>query len=354
MAGVIRSVRLLSFWGMSIAAFVVVATYPLSLSMAHPARFSDWLRNDLAFSVFGLWVLPLLFGLVVSSIVPSIYRALEGRDRKMFLIAAIALIVCGLVVAVTDLDRKMQLNSDEAIPALAEPVMFAAADPVALDAASRRVLRAGLAALIAAPTPEARAAWETQRLAVIRAYGAAFPGFAGFRDFWARGNAVAKSKFGINVIASVTMAVLFACLLAAVWIAQKRPQTKLNRDSFIVACSLAILWFPLRLYTEWYVRYYSLADLFAYPAFWLLAIVATISLIAVVAVMKPRKMSVVIPAIGAILSGIATAVGYIQPDALLAVTAIVEAFTLPLFAVLVVVLTTFLAVFAASVAQSSG
>jgi hypothetical protein len=64
-------------------------------------------------------------------------------------------------------------------------------------------------------------------------------------------------------------------------------------------------------------------------------------------------MSVVIPAIGAISSGIATAVGYVRPDALLAVTAIVEAFTLPMFAVLVIVLTSFLAVFAASVAHQT-
>jgi hypothetical protein len=345
------NLRSLSFWGSVVVVFLIVVSYPAALGFAHPTRFSEWLRNDLAFSVFGLWILPLLFGLVASVVLPSVHRALPGRDRQVFVGLTALLVGCGIVVAVADLERTMEINGVKSIPALAEPVMFATSEAFDLDGTSRSVLRPSLAALLEAPTDAARVAWNTQRTQFLTAYTTAFPGFRGFSDFWRRGNVVAKVKFAINILAASTAALLFAGLLAAVWIAQKRPQTRLNRDGFIVACSLAVLWFPLRLYTEWYIRYYSLSDLEGYSAFWLLAVVATVSLIAVVAVLKPRKMSVVIPAIGAIGSGIATVVGCVRPDVLLTVTAIVEGFTLPMFAVLVIVVASFLAVFAASVAE---
>src|SRR5258708_9191492 len=127
-----RSVRRPMFWFASAAAFIVAAAYPVALAIQCESREAErWIQNDVAFTVYVLWLFPLVVGLLVTSIFPGIRRHLAASNRRILDAIAFVLVLAALVVVVTDVGR---VDTGQ-LPVAAEPGLLPRTAPVTVHAA---------------------------------------------------------------------------------------------------------------------------------------------------------------------------------------------------------------------------
>src|SRR5258708_7426527 len=140
-----RSVRRPTFWFASATAFIVAAAYPVALAIQCESREAErWMQNDVAFTVYVLWLFPLVVGLLVTSIFPGIRRHLAASNRRILDTIAFVLVLAALVVVVTDVGR---VDTDQ-LPVAAEPALLRGRDAMQFDAAVRLPLRKADAPLV--------------------------------------------------------------------------------------------------------------------------------------------------------------------------------------------------------------
>ncbi len=341
MTTIAGSVRLPRFWLVAAATFAVAALYPLALALhcnIHDA--ARWIQNDVAFSVFVLWLFPLVTGLLWVSIWPGVRRQLSERARPVFSLMACVLAACSLVVVASDVVRVDQ--HDE--PMIVEPALLRGADAMRADVLTRAPLRDSYARLLDQKFANDEAknnawiAWEARRATAAQSYGTRFRGFATITDLLHRGSAVALVKLVLNTVVAVNLALLFAALVGAMIILYGAPKERLNTEALLVAYSLACLWFPMRLYSEWYDGYYSLARLRSYPAFWVLAFIALLSLALLVYILKPGRLGLTIPSMAAAFGILFSGLGAMKPAVLWYLGSVIETFNLALLFVVAVIL----------------
>lgn len=355
MAPVLRSLRRPKFWIAAGVAFALAALYPLSLALQCTAADAQrWIQNDIAFTVFLLWLFPLVVGLVTTSVLPGVRRLLAPKSRRIVDGLSIILVMAALTVGVVDVWRA----DDDAKPIAAEPALLRIPEAMTFDATARGPLRMRYAALLEQrflneeAENQAWIDWEAERARVANEYRQKYPGFSGLSDALGRASMTAYVKFALNLFVAVVLALLFAALVGAIVLLHRAPTTKLNTEALLVACSLACLWFPMRLYSEWYNGYYSLERLRTYPAFWVLVLVALLSLALLIYILKPGRVALTIPSMAAAFGIVFTAVGALEPSVLWYLGAVVETFdVLLLFVIAVILVAPFAAVAVAATAR---
>ena len=348
-----RSVRRPTFWFASAAAFIVAAAYPVALAIQCESREAErWMQNDVAFTVYVLWLFPLVVGLLVTSIFPGIRRHLAASNRRILDAIAFVLVLAALVVVVTDVGR---VDTDQ-LPVAAEPALLRGRDAMQFDAAVRLPLRKAYAALLDTRFVNDEAknrawiAWDGQRMHAVALYRQKYPGFRSVADVFRRGSATAYIKVLLNAMVGVVLALIFTALVGGVMIVVRAPTTPLNTEALLVGYSLACLWFPMRLYSEWYDGYYSLGRLRSYPAFWVLVLAALLALALLIYLLKPSRVAVTIPSMAAAFGIVFTAIGALKPAVLWYLGAVVETFNVAILFVVALILVTPLAAVAVAAA----
>src|SRR5436305_11337263 len=118
MTSVAGSVRLPTFWTVVGISFAVGALYPVALGFEWDfANAARWFQNDVAYSIFVLWVFPLIAGLLWVSILPGVWQHLSASARHLSNGVLVVLCACSLVVVASDAAR----TDDKNKPMLIEP-----------------------------------------------------------------------------------------------------------------------------------------------------------------------------------------------------------------------------------------
>lgn len=90
-------------------------------------------------------------------------------------------------------------------------------------------------------------------------------------------------------------------------------------DDMVLVCCLLLFFFPARLYTEWYLGFFSLKVFRTYPGFWLLLLLAAFALVLLLFVVKAGLTVAALAGIEAVFVAAAGFVGWWKPEWLRAV-----------------------------------
>ncbi len=101
----------------------------------------------------------------------------------------------------------------------------------------------------------------------------------------------ALASLYVNCLVAVGVAALFAYLPFGAYHAYT-SQTNHSKESTVVCVGLFLLWFPMRLYADWYINFYTFRGLHDCWAFWTLALVITIGVFLAAILFKPRSFTV--------------------------------------------------------------
>lgn len=354
----LASLRRSTFWKTSIPVFFLAALYPLTLIwQCGWTHAQHWLNNDVAFTIFVLWVFPLIVGLTSSALLPGIRRQSSTRLRRILYGTATLLLIAATIVVLRDVVR---LDPETKQPLAPEPMHVPGIDAIVTDEQLRAPLRKQYSAMIrdaAVSTEEerlqAQKAYRSARAAAAAQYAEKHPGFKTIGEAFTDGSATWYVKFFLNLVVALTLALIFLILVAAVTVRLRHPTKDFNADALLLTYCLACLWFPLRLYTEWYLGFFSLARLEGYPAFWVLLVLGIIGLILLVIVTKPERLSITVPSIIAALGVAFSAIAWFNPTMLWYVGRIVETLDVWMFLVLGVIVVTPLAAIAVATANAA-
>ncbi len=271
----------------------------------------EWLKNDPAFSVFALCILPVLFGLFVTAIDWKAVRA--WPDRRSLGVVFALLTACGLAVVAGDVpQRRVELDEPGAMTA---PLLLREHEAALhMERALRSQLPLPRDVLIQGEDDaQKNAAAEAERRcrAARRAYVTRFPGWTSFEEFLSRAGLLAWLALLTNLVAALFCAWGLCYLFVVVRV--RRAYRASSSESLIVVLSFALLWFPCRVYSDWYANFYAVRDtLVSYGAFWLMGAFAVIAILLLVVALSPeRQLSRVVGTLSATLGavmGIALAV----------------------------------------------
>src|SRR5205823_12173322 len=140
------------------------------------------------------------------------------------------------------------------------------------------------------------------------------PIFRTLLDAIERGGGVAISLFLIDWFSAVMCAAFFTHLLLAAYIAMRTARESNTTEATLVCCGLLSLWFPLRLYAEWYANFYTFRSLREYFSFWALVGIATIGMLLAAIILKPTGLTVSLAAFGSILAIVFAIMAKLRPE----------------------------------------
>lgn len=248
---------------------VIAASYPVSVSIKlrhSPADILRWLKNNPAFNFYVLLIFPLGVSLFYVEIVDSdkISKVLKVLKQYWYMGGVLLIFVAlGLIAAFDDLGRKF-----------VEPYMFKDHhDPLLKERWGRnrlRVLRRRMHSQ--APDEEENATVLTEfQEKVSKDYSTQFRAFKNLRGLIKRGSICAWITLMLNSLIGVFVASAFFYLSVIVLGNDKAS------DRLLVIAGLLVLWFPIRIYSDWYLHFYSLRWLKKYYTFWFLLILTMVA-----------------------------------------------------------------------------
>jgi hypothetical protein len=254
-----------------------------------------WLQNDPAVSIYAAVILPCLIFMLASMFDPSPLRSLRPNLRR----ALLFILVVGVVAAVCG----VALDAGRAGP---RPP-FSYRDGTVQALADESTARARL------PKPREVIASSSDAIKDLvhrerAGYLAGHPPFRSIGDLLARGSAVAVLGLLINLGAALFC--LAGFWFALLLLATRRRVHPVVYDRLVFIYLVAITWFPARLYSEWYLNFYSVRDaLIDYGTFWLLAGLALTMVVVILLMRRPQKrlvtnLAFVQTALGVLLAGL--------------------------------------------------
>lgn len=301
-----------------VAALVALfnLAYPLSVALRLPQAESErWIKNDPTFNVF----MTLIFFFVVGVFLASAdFRPIQSLGRfksASFSILAVLLLLSTFAVLST-FDRP-----------LLEPFLFknsraALEKEIQIRATIRKAHRNLDKIHDEAELKVAKEALDQARTNAIESYKAEFPALETFGDLRSRGSFCAWLALAVNGIAGLFAAIVFWYLWNIVLF---RRFFKVGSEEWIVlVVGLLTSWFPLRLYAEWYIGFYSFETMKGYNVFLFLGLVA-VSSYAFCVFRLAKSLSVkIFSAIGTGILGLIGLIGKLQPRLLGAAVSIFE------------------------------
>ncbi|HVR40653.1 MAG TPA: hypothetical protein VMU84_16275 [Thermoanaerobaculia bacterium] len=263
------------------------------------------LKNDPAFGFFTPLVFPLAMGVLAKTAATG-WPALSDRQQP----ALIGVFVVFALLAT------LLIHADMKIGPL-EPYMLRSDDALVHEAEVRGKLRTLYREIHTGDLPADQRKIATdeigglQRAAHERSRELA-AGFGSWRDLRKRGAGVAFAQVFVNCIVATGCAALFAWLLIAAYRAliattpEKLTDALRNEaiaiaaanDANMLCVGLLMLWFPLRLYSEWYTGFYTFRGLREYVTFWFLSVVAVVGVLLIAIILKPGALGLGMTAFG--------------------------------------------------------
>lgn len=230
-----------------------------------------WVKNDPAFSLFALIMLPLLS----SYLAEAVDERLVQEAPHSTLMLAVFLLAATVVVFQDAIGNH----------SIQPPAYFRSVDAIATDVSIRSALPK--------PSDEIfRLAREGtsphQGVDAANRYAQRHPSWRTPTEFVRNASAAAWMMVATNVVAAIFASGLLWYTLVLV-LTRTNPLMPHSRNTIALVYSLALLWFPLRLYAEWYTNYYGLRHLRRYDALLVLAILALFGLVALAVALKPEE-----------------------------------------------------------------
>jgi hypothetical protein len=284
------------FWWWFGCVTALGAVHVLGVYLASPGPIgTSWVKNDPTMCAFVPALLPWIVAIAAAILVPDLRENFSPDVRRVFRTIFTALTaVAFLLIAIPDLRRgplepyalrsvaaAAKADYEEREKVRASHEKYEDEPPVTKDDVAKMNVTLRIAS----------------RTAVKEYMAAAKAQFTGLGDFIERGSFSAWTKFAINCVVAITIPFYFAFLLAIGYSLTIDQPGKFSLEALLIALSLLILWFPVRLYTEWYLHFFTLSYLTNFPAFFILLAVAILSLFWVVFIMKPGRAAVTIPAL---------------------------------------------------------
>lgn len=232
---------------------VAALCYPVSLYWVLRGVTADrerWLKNTPTFTLY----LPFFFSVGAGLLFAGFpWEALASWKSWQFGVGGVilaALLCLGGLAALEDLKRPM-----------VEPFMFRDYDEIL---AKEKELRAELKRV-------ERQGDQSRSLKISKYKSQAQP-FLSIKGLKQRGSLCAWASFLLNLLAAGTVAFTFWYLgMTALF------GLPLKEKMVAAVVGLFCLWFPLRLYAEWYLHFYSLSHLRVYAAFWFILVAAILA-----------------------------------------------------------------------------
>jgi hypothetical protein len=321
-------------WALS--ALLAVATQ-FSMWWQLGGDWPRWFRHEPVLSVFSLVLFPIVFAVVMTTLFdlrPRAFRyaADAGWDRggRRYLaigLSALALGVTALGVVV-DLDRRPFppfLLSDRTM--VEEETALRASilerDQSGIDKALERY-RQGQPGGGAVPADGTAG---SDPAAAVDGFFAAYPPISGLVDLSRRGSVAAFSVLILNFV-NVTIVLGFFLILGftATCLDEEEVQQRYFR-TLLVPATLAMTWFPLRLYAEWYTAFYSLSFLTEYTALFILTLLAAGGLTYLVHLSNPGLTLATYSAVATLVTVGASVAAWWQPDTLAQVRDVMDNFS---------------------------
>lgn len=301
------------FWGMGVT-FGVAALYPISILINLGADGVRWIQNDPAYSFFVLLILPVAVGVFTRTFNPQIVGKLPKQQRMALL--GLLVIMEGFAVF---------LASQEAFrgPTVAPIMLKEPETALSLDRCLRdcihgiRADNPQVCSQAGCPDGVSRllvGAAETADGKALEIYGetAGASPFATYRDFFSRGSVTAYVASFFDVFSGVFVMLILWYII--VLVTSRRLRDPAMNDAVIVVYGLLLLWFPARLYSEWYIHFYSVSHFSAYFAFWFLLLVALVSIPLLVLLLKPGRPVLVFTTVNGIVLTLLGLLSHFSPD----------------------------------------
>lgn len=146
----------------------------------------------------------------------------------------------------------------------------------------------------------------------------AFPPLAGPLDIVKRGSIAVYTHIALNFLAVGTALLLFLTIFAILMVMPPGERTSFFR-LLLVPTVLLIVWFPIRLYAEWYLEFERSDYCLDFQALVILALMAFLGAIGLLVLANPGSAETWLTVVGTIASAVATALAYLRPQSLAAV-----------------------------------
>ncbi|HEX2220186.1 MAG TPA: hypothetical protein VHG35_15390 [Gemmatimonadales bacterium] len=281
-------------------------TYPIAVILGdQPWEESRrWIQNDPGFTVFLALVVPFVAGILAAKLDLKPLRRFTKVKRVVSMAVFVLLIGLGLRVAVLDLNGQMS-----------SPIRYESPLPVLVHETQLRNQVRDAVALVETATGDERAARKVELAAVIKSarevYLARWPRIDSLSSLIAFGSPAAFVAFGLNAFVALFAAVLFwYCWL----LVQFRNDWRATAyDWMLLTVGLMMVWFPLRLYSEWYLHFFSL-QIAEYPIFQFLVVVALLAYLFVAFRVAARLSIKIFAAVATGLIGLLTTLGKLAPE----------------------------------------
>jgi hypothetical protein len=250
------SSRFWTTWGVLTALGL---TYPLAVWLQLREEMEDalrWIQNDPAFNVFVPLIMPLAAAVFAAAIDLKPFRDLSSGRRLASLLVGLGL------AAITFMAVLDTVHHD-----LLEPFLFEESEQAL---AQERSIRGEVRSLRKDGASQDRV--ETVRSEGVSDYQQRFPGFGSVAALKERGSVSAWLALALNGLAGAVVVTVFWYLWNLVVF--RRQFDHPSHEWIPLVVGLLVLWFPIRLYSEWYIGFYSLARMKDYPVFVFLFVVA--------------------------------------------------------------------------------
>jgi hypothetical protein len=300
---------------------LIAASYPLSVSIKlrhSPADILRWLKNNPTFNFYVLVVFPLAVSIFVEVVAWNrIFspKALEVLKQHWYMGGVLLIFVAiGLLAALDDLSRKF-----------VEPYMFKDHhDPLLKERWGRnrlRVLRRRMRRQTHDKEENEKVVAEFQEK-LSKDYSTQYRAFKNLRGLMERGSICAWISLVLNCLIGVFIPSAFFYLSLIVFGNEWVIESKASESPLIIA-GLLVLWFPLRIYSDWYLHFYSLRWLKKYYTFWFLLVLTIVAyLFLFLRSANPGIMS--FSFIGSGLLALLGIIGKFKPEWLLYVADVIE------------------------------
>ncbi len=238
------------FW---LAYFVCVAlyvSYPITLFLSvDNSNAFRWLKHEPAYNLFALMVLPIAFALFVRTFEPrKILQGLGRNAKAVFSIGFVFLFAISVYLGITDGLRKT----------VVQPFYF---EDVELYVTKEAKLRKTI---------------EEQKEKNIKYDSAIIENakFANWDYFIDNAGFIAYLSIFLDSFGYCFVFMYF--WLIAFIMAKNREMARSEKKNLALIFVLLITWFPMRIYSDWYLNFFQLSTIHNYSSFWIFLILAVV------------------------------------------------------------------------------
>jgi len=310
------------------AAFLAGMSYPIAVFLGNQGWEDSrrWIHNDPGFTVFLPLILPFAFGVFVANVDLKPLERLSRAKRSLILGVLVLLVALALMVSVVDLNGQVS-----------SPVRYKnAVEVLKHETALRQRVKDKVDEVRKASTEKVRAAKALILATTIHdvrdEYLSKWPRINSLSALVEVGAPAAWVAFILNVLAALFAATFF--WYCWVLVQFRRDWTATQYDWLLLAVGLWMGWFPLRLYSEWYLNFYSMQGMASYGVFGLLVGVAVLAYLFVAFRVASRLNVKIFATVATALIGVVTTIGRLAPEWLEGIAWVVEGWDFRLYVVL--------------------